>query len=135
MKLTGGGMCFVCGKDNPVGLKLEFDWEEKYYTTRFKPTVHYQGYDNLVHGGIISTILDEVMGRMFFALGDQVVTAELKVRFKEMVTLDKELFFRAKKTEDKGKLIKVEAVACFEDGKIAAEAQGKFIRLGKGKSN
>lgn len=135
MELTGGVMCFACGKDNPIGLKLEFTWEKEAYTTYFTPLPEHQGYDGIVHGGILSTILDEVMGRMFFVQGEQVVTAELQVRFRQMVKVGQELFFRAEMIKDRGRIIEVQATACFKDGQVAADAQGKFMRIRKGKND
>ena len=58
-------MCFVCGRENPVGLKLEFHASEDEKEVRAYLTIPeaYQGYPGVVHGGIVSTILDEVSGR------------------------------------------------------------------------
>ena len=53
-------MCFVCGKDNPIGLKLRFDWDGKTARAEFTPTELYQGWQGVVHGGIIAVMLDEV---------------------------------------------------------------------------
>lgn len=135
MELTGGSMCFACGQENPIGLKLNFAWEGKRYTTRFIPSAEHQSYDGILHGGIMTTILDEVMGRMFFVQGEQVMTAQLEVRFRQPVHMGNEIYFAAEVIEDKGRVIQVQATAYLRDGTVAALAQGKFMRIRKGKKN
>jgi len=58
-------MCFICGRQNPVGLKLDFyeDRETGRVRVDFSVPDRYQGYPGVVHGGIVSAILDEVSGR------------------------------------------------------------------------
>jgi uncharacterized protein (TIGR00369 family) len=58
-------MCFVCGRENPVGLRLDFHEDHEAHQVKASVTVPdtYQGYPGVVHGGIVSTILDEISGR------------------------------------------------------------------------
>lgn len=58
-------MCFVCGRQNPLGLKLDFyeDGEASEVRAEFTVPEDYQGYPGVVHGGILAAILDEVSGR------------------------------------------------------------------------
>ena len=51
--------CFACGKANPIGLKLEFERTEEECSTAFIPKREHQSYDGRMHGGLISTLLDE----------------------------------------------------------------------------
>ncbi len=81
-------MCFVCGRDNPVGLQLEFHEVEEGNQVRADLTVpdEYQGYPGIVHGGIVSAILDEVAGRaVILGGGDERLMATLRmtVRFRK----------------------------------------------------
>lgn len=80
-------MCFVCGRQNPVGLKLHFfeDQETNQVRVDFSVPEEYQGYPGVVHGGIVSTILDEVSGRavMMEEGADRLLaTLRLTVRFR-----------------------------------------------------
>jgi len=80
-------MCFVCGRRNPVGLKLQFyeDREADELRASFTVPDLYQGYPGIVHGGIVSTILDEVSGRaVMMEEGDDrlLATLRLNVRFR-----------------------------------------------------
>lgn len=80
-------MCFVCGRQNPVGLKLTFYEDDEAHEVRVDFTVpeEYQGYPGVVHGGIVSAILDEVSGRaVMMADGEErlMATLRLSVRFR-----------------------------------------------------
>jgi uncharacterized protein (TIGR00369 family) len=80
-------MCFVCGRENPVGLRLDFydDHELDLVKAEFTVPDAYQGYPGVVHGGIVCTILDEVSGRaVMMDKGDDwlLATLRLTVRFR-----------------------------------------------------
>ena len=60
--------CFGCGRLNPCGLKLEFSELDGDYVTHFTGRPEHQGYDGIMHGGIISTLLDEIMARYIYCL-------------------------------------------------------------------
>jgi uncharacterized protein (TIGR00369 family) len=81
-------MCFVCGRQNPIGLKLDFFEDHKSGQIKVEFTLPdaYQGYPGVVHGGIVSTILDEVSGRaVMMAEGDDrfLATLRITVRFRQ----------------------------------------------------
>jgi len=80
-------LCFACGKDNKWGLKLSFKNIDGKAVTEFTPHLYYQGYKETVHGGIISTILDESMVYAALFHNKEVVTARLSVRFKHPMPL------------------------------------------------
>ncbi len=56
--------CFACGKDNPIGLKMEFTMDAEECVAYFTPRQEHQSYDGRMHGGLISVLLDEIMGRL-----------------------------------------------------------------------
>lgn len=79
-------LCFVCGRENPIGLQLHFfeNVDSHQVQATFSIPDHYQGYPGVVHGGIVSTILDEVSGRaVMMERGDDQLLATLRmtVRF------------------------------------------------------
>ncbi len=93
MKFKTYGNCFVCGEKNSGGLRLcfEINPERKTLKTTFVASPTYQGWDGLVHGGIISTLLDEAMAKLVYELGYEAVTASLEVRFKKPAPIFKPL--------------------------------------------
>jgi acyl-coenzyme A thioesterase PaaI-like protein len=86
-KQPNSRMCFVCGRENPVGLKLEFYEDREANQVIAEVTIPdvYQGYPGVVHGGIVSTILDEISGRaVMMEAGDEelLATLHMSVRFR-----------------------------------------------------
>lgn len=129
MELSDDRHCFVCGEKNAHGLKLKFDLEDNVLKTRFKPDKKYQGYADILHGGIIGLILDEMMVNLPWKLGMKVVTAEYTVRLKKPVMINEELEFTSRIVDNKDRLIIVEAQAKKPDGTIVATASGKCMRV------
>lgn len=86
-KQPNSRMCFVCGLQNPIGLKLAFYQDAEAEQVRAEITVpdEYQGYPGVVHGGIVSAILDEVAGRAILlhrSAEDLMATLRLTIRFR-----------------------------------------------------
>ena len=132
LELSDDRYCFVCGEKNPVGLKLKFSLKDNVLTTRFRPGKEYQGFTNIVHGGIIGLVLDEMIANLPWMLGIPAVTAEYNVRLKKPAIVNEELEFNSRIVGQKGRLILVEAGARKEDGTSVAVATGKCIRVEKG---
>ncbi|ABZ83257.1 thioesterase family protein, putative [Heliomicrobium modesticaldum Ice1] len=127
ISLTDDGMCFCCGQNNPIGLKLAFAWEGDDYVTYFTPGAVHQSYAGITHGGIVSTVLDEVMGRIMSSRGIPAVTARMEVRFRHAVPTGERVRFAARIVRERGKVIDASATAVLADGRIAAEATGRFL--------
>jgi uncharacterized protein (TIGR00369 family) len=122
------GHCFVCGPNNPIGLKLDFSFDGRVITTEFIPQKTHQGYMNIVHGGIISTLLDEVMVKLAIEMGMPAVTAQMDVRLRKAVSVGERITFSAEIRESTRKLIVAYAKAETEDG-LVADATGKLVRI------
>ncbi|MEW5804920.1 MAG: PaaI family thioesterase [bacterium] len=131
MDLADDGMCFVCGLKNDEGLQLAFELleSEKRIRTRFIPQKKYQGYVNIVHGGIISTVLDEAMVNLACRLGLQAVTAKLEIRFKKPAWVGEPLSIEAEIVRTEGRVIHAKASAANSDGGLVASALGKLMLL------
>jgi acyl-coenzyme A thioesterase PaaI-like protein len=131
VKMPASRNCFVCGRENPLGLKMTF------YTT--KPgTVEaqinlpkdYEGFPNIVHGGILSAILDEVTGRAQMSFKDRfMVTAQLTMRFRMPVLVDQNYTVLGVAGEIKGRVSKSTGQILDMDGRIMAEADAVFVDL------
>lgn len=131
MELVDDQMCFVCGKRNPSGLRLDFELVgDTEVRTHFLPTKQFQGFRDIVHGGIITTILDEVMVNGAWLRGIRAVTGKLEVRLKRPATVGERLYFAGRIVRDEGKAVETEAEAATADGVIVAEARGILVKVG-----
>jgi uncharacterized protein (TIGR00369 family) len=122
--------CFVCGKENPAGLGVDFeiDREQRTIGAKFRPSDVYQGYEGIVHGGILSALLDEAMVKLTVGLGTPAVTAQMTVTFTAPSAPGDELFVSGKLTHETRRLIQAEAK--IERGPVViAEAKGKLMRI------
>lgn len=117
-------MCFGCGKDNPQGLNLKcrLTADENAYEVEFTPQDWHQGYDGIIHGGILTTVLDELSADFLRAKGKRGVTARLDVRFREPVLLGDTVYGRAEIEKVKGPLYTVVSKLVKADGTPAVEA-------------
>ena len=111
MELGPTDHCFVCGKDNPQGLRLEFVWDEtsRSIETSWLASSVYQGYDGILHGGVLATLLDEAVGKLSLVLGIPAVTAEMTIRFAKPVPTDKNLRVRGRITAERRRILSAEA--------------------------
>ena len=74
--------CFVCGPNNPEGLQLTFKLVDEYCISSFTPQPHHCGFEGVTHGGIIFSVLDDVMANWLFLRGQRAVTAKCDLRYK-----------------------------------------------------
>lgn len=121
--------CFVCGKDNPIGLRLKVKKTEKGVRAEFTPKSLYEGYEGYIHGGIISALLDEVMVWAAKLMGKRVMSAELSVRFKKPVPVDKTITIEGKITDVKKRLLYGEACIYNDENTVLATATGKLVGM------
>ncbi len=123
--------CFACGKNNPIGLKLKFFYDEQYAISKFKLNEKYCGYPNVIHGGIINTILDEAMAKIIIHKEGEAVTYEMRTNYKKPINSMVEYKVTGRIVNVRRKIIKSEATIMDENEKIYAEAEATFFRLKK----
>lgn len=114
-------MCFGCGRNNPIGLKLEFTWDGKIVRGEFTPDAVHQGWSGVVHGGIIECLLDEVMSYTAYFEGIRTVTAKMNVRMVQVARIGDPLIATASITKRNRKLIKTKGALSLQDGSKVAE--------------
>lgn len=113
--------CFACGKDNPIGLKLKFTWDGETAKAEFIPTELHQGWQGIVHGGIICTLLDEAMTYVAYFQGLNSVTAKTEVRFNKTAPIHETLLISATTAKKTRKLLEAKATVTLKDGTKIAE--------------
>ncbi len=125
-------MCMVCGAQNPWSLKARFyELENGELTGVFQPLETHQSYPGRLHGGISSAILDETIGRAINVSDPDAwgVTVELTVRFRKPVPLDGEIHAVGRITKDSRRLFEGTGEIVLDDGTVAVEASGKYMKL------
>jgi uncharacterized protein (TIGR00369 family) len=129
-ELKDNQRCYVCGKDNPAGLKVQFDIDHtaRTITGRFTPRREHEGWEGIVHGGIIATLLDEAMVKLAAHLGVPAVSAEITVKFKAPAAPGVELVVTGKIVKEANRLIEAEANVHIGPV-VVAEAKGKLLRI------
>lgn len=123
-------LCFACGKDNPDGLHLEFESVGDDVRTSVAFPGKFQGYREIVHGGLVSTVLDETMVTLLNRMGYLALTAELSVRFREPVHVGERIDVTASLVEKRGKVFRLAAAATRQDGTVVATAEARCFQVG-----
>jgi uncharacterized protein (TIGR00369 family) len=130
-EFTDDQNCFVCGKKNPTGLKIEFHEnpqnKEVEAVVVFPP--HLQGWQNTVHGGLLATVLDEIMIKAAAASGTKCVTAEINVKYKHPAFTGATYRAYGKVIEARGRIVTAESRICDSKGQVIAQATGKLFKV------
>jgi len=121
--------CFVCGNLNDYGLKVDFFYDKGIARAEYVAGEKFQGYKDILHGGIIFALLDEVMIKAVIAKGILVVTAEIEVKFIKPVKIGEKLFLEGKITGEQKKIFKAEGKVSNSKGEIVATGKGIFFKV------
>ncbi len=124
--------CFVCGPSNPGGLQVRFRLEESggqlICRAEFTPGPTHVGYSNILHGGILYALLDDVMANWSFLQGLRAHTARCEVRYRDAVPMGVSLRLQGRLARRRGRMLEMEAQAHRNDNDaIAATARGRFM--------
>lgn len=119
--------CVVCSPQVPHGLGVQFETtEDGGVEGTFFCQDRFSGYSGLLHGGVISALLDGAMTNCLFAHGTVAVTAELTVRFRHPITLDAPVTVSAKIVRSCHPLHVLEG-RIVQAGQLKAKGTGKFM--------
>ena len=129
MKLEDDHRCFACGSENPMGLHLAFQAGGRGVTAFFTPGKEFQGYKDIVHGGIISTILDEAMAHAAIRSGSMPVTAEIQVRFRNALAVGQKVQVEGwvEGTSSHRLIAASSELKTFPEGALIATAKAKLL--------
>jgi uncharacterized protein (TIGR00369 family) len=122
--------CFVCGRENPFGLHLDFyDTAPGETSAHVTLTERYQGYPGIVHGGIVAAMLDEVTGRVFMQTDPSrfMVTARLEIRYRKPVPVGEPLALVGHALKDGGRVAQATGQIRDTAGNVLAEAEAFYV--------
>lgn len=125
-KQPNASMCYICGRDNPVGLGMSFydDGNAKVKSV-ITPADHFQGYPGVLHGGVAAAMLDEIVGRSVMA-GDHhrfMMTVNMTVQYRKPAPTGVELSVIGEVIKFKGRIAKAQGKIILPDGSVASEAE------------
>lgn len=135
-RLGGGGgrryafadhNCFACGGKNPIGMHLEIELGEGTARTEWTAAPDFVGWEDKIHGGILATLLDEVMAWAPSSYDSWAVTAEMKIRFRMPANPGERLTAEARVTSRRRRIYAVHGEVRGLDGRMIAEADGRFL--------
>lgn len=124
--------CFACGRNNPIGLKLSIKHKGDICYTTFTPKTDHSGWLNVMHGGLLSTIMDEVMAHWLWGRGTPAMTVEMTARYLKPVPIGEPIVVTARQQQDRGRMATMEAEVTLADGTQVARAVAKFIKTERG---
>ena len=121
--------CFVCGPGNPGGLKLRFQVDpDDVCRAEFTPGPDHGGYDQLTHGGIVYSALDDVMANWLFLKGVRAHTARCEIRYRQPLSIGTRVLLEGRLLRQKGKVAFLEGrMRKADDGSLVAETEASFM--------
>jgi len=121
--------CFVCGPTNPHGLHVHLNQVDGGIEGRFTPGPWQQGWQGVIHGGILAALLDEAMAYTVFMTGSMAVTVRMELRYRRSAQAGDDLQVSARIVRDSSRLVDVEG-RILRDSLVLVEAAGRFMKLG-----
>lgn len=123
-----GNNCFVCGPGNPIGLGVNFRLDGDVCRAEFTPGPEHMGYDQVTHGGIVFSLLDDVMANWIWLRGEQCFTGKAEIRYRAELPIGTDVRLEGRCVKRKGRLAQMEGkVIRTQDDALVAEATASFM--------
>lgn len=131
MNLVDNHRCFACGADNNAGLRIDWKIDGRTTSAEFLPDKQYQGWKDIVHGGILATLLDEAITRLAWIVCGGALTAEMKVRYLAPAKIGEKLFVFGEITSENRRIVEARSWVYREKfkGPVVARAEGKAVKI------
>jgi len=125
---SASNQCFVCGPGNPIGLGLTFRLDGEVCRGEFTPGPEHMGYDQVTHGGIVFSLLDDVMANWIWLQGEQCFTGKADIRYRGQLPIGTPVRLEGRCIKRKGRLVHmVGSVIGAADDFVFAEATASFM--------
>ena len=120
--------CFVCGKKNEAGLKINFRMENEVCLGEYYGLQSHVGFGNIIHGGIIYSLLDDAMANWFYLQGAVGYTAKASIRYRSQMLVGDSGLITAQLVSKRSKLLSMKSsLSLLESNTVIAECEGRFI--------
>ena len=121
-------MCFACGKENPIGLKIDFHYDGEFCTGEFTGNENHVGWENTVHGGIIYSALDDVTANVLWQSDRRAHTAKCEIRYRKPLMVGETVMLKGWVEKEKGRLVMLKGEARRKaDGVVVADCEAAFM--------
>ncbi len=126
--IEAADMCFACGKENPIGLKIKFTVDGNTCTGEFTGTENHVGWNDTIHGGIIYSALDDVTANVLYWQGRKAHTAKCEIRYRKPLLVGETVILKGWIEKEKGRLIILKAEArLISDDAVIADCEASFM--------
>lgn len=119
--------CFACGDKNPIGMRLHIELGDGTATTSWTPGKDFVGWEDKVHGGLLATLLDEVMAWAPSSYDSWAVTAEMRIRYRTPANPGETLTARGWVDQRRRRIYHVRGEVRGADDRLIADAEGRFL--------
>jgi len=127
-ELSDDQYCFACGPLNPIGLRMEVSFQDNKAFSRLSLRREFQGWKDMVHGGVVATILDEIMAHAVIHYIGQAVTTSLQITYRAPLHVEDEIEVVGYVAERKRRLAIARAEISIPGGdKVIATGESKFL--------
>jgi acyl-coenzyme A thioesterase PaaI-like protein len=127
-EIEAATMCFACGPDNPIGLKIKFHVEGDVCTAEFTPNENHVGFQNTVHGGIIYTALDDLTANILYQQDRKAHTARCEIRYRHPCTVGEKLALKGWIDSERRRLIMLKGeIRRAVDDVLVADCEASFM--------
>ena len=121
-------MCFACGKDNPIGLQIDFHVDGDTCTAEFTPGENHLSWEDTVHGGIIYSALDDVTGNIPYQNGLKAHTARCEIRYRQPLRQGQTVLLNGWVEKRRSRLLVIRGEARRKsDNELVAECTASFL--------
>ena len=125
---SGSNQCFVCGPGNPIGLGVTFELDGDVCRGEFTPRPEHLCYVQVTHGGIVFSLLDDVMANWVWLRGERCFTARAEIRYRSELAVGTPIRLEGRCLKRKGRLAQMEGrLIRKSDDYVVAEASGAFM--------
>ena len=124
--------CFGCGATNPIGLRLRLRMEGQCLVTEFVPGEEHQGWPGVVHGGIIASLLYEVLENLPYYSGQVTMIRRMETRLRRPAKTGDRITAKAWQTGASGREMNVTATLTTDDQELIANGNAELVKLTPG---
>ena len=131
-ELSDDRYCFACGPLNPIGLQMEVSFQDNKAFSRLSLRREFQGWKDMVHGGVVATILDEIMAHAVIHYIGQALTTSLQITYRAPLHVEDEIEVVGYVAERKRRLAIARAEISIPGGdKVIATGESKFLLVNR----